>query len=95
MTDSSQTTADLVARLRAIDEDAMYEMPATTKATVEEAAAEIERLRGAWLRVIQSENSCAVIGAPCNAKRCGCAAEQEMLIQEARHAEFGNPSATR
>ena len=59
-----------------------------------EAAAEIERLaaerdllRRAWLGVIQAENSCAslsVIGKPCDAKRCGCAAEQEMLIREAQ-----------
>lgn len=49
--------------------------------------AERDLLREAWLRVIQSENSCAVTGAPCAAKRCGCAAEQEMLIQEARDAE--------
>lgn len=36
--------------------------------------AEVERLRGAWLRVIQAENTCGVTGKPCDAVRCGCAA---------------------
>lgn len=45
--------------------------------------AEIGRLRRAWLRVIQQENSCPATGDGCSAKRCGCAAEQEMLIREA------------
>ena len=44
----------------------------------------LDELRAAWLRVIQAENACVVTGKPCDAKRCGCAAEQEMLIQEAR-----------
>jgi hypothetical protein len=47
---------------------------------------EVERLRAAWLRVIQAENSCQVSGRPCDGKRCGCAAEQEMLIREAEEA---------
>jgi hypothetical protein len=47
-----------------------------------------ELLALAWLRVIQAENSCAVTGKPCReAKRCGCQAEQDMLIQEAKDAE--------
>jgi hypothetical protein len=44
-------------------------------------------IRRAWLRVIQAENTCAVTGSPCHAKRCGCAAEQEMLIEEAARDE--------
>lgn len=48
--------------------------------------AEIRRLRRAWLRVIQQENSCPATGDGCSAKRCGCAAEQEMLIREASDA---------
>lgn len=47
------------------------------------AVAEAVRLRAAWLRVIQAENACAVTGQPCDAKRCGCAAEQAMLVREA------------
>ena len=45
--------------------------------------AERDALRYAWLRVIQAENSCAITGRPCDARRCGCDAEQEMLIREA------------
>lgn len=51
--------------------------------------AEIVRGReatAAWLRVIQAENTCGVTGKPCDAVRCGCAAEQEMLIREAADA---------
>lgn len=48
--------------------------------------AEVERIRSAWLRVIQAENACVVTGTPCDAVRCGCAAEQEMLIREAAEA---------
>jgi hypothetical protein len=40
---------------------------------------EIERLRRGWLKVIQIENSCAATGQPCDAKRCGCEAERELL----------------
>lgn len=43
-------------------------------------------VRTAWLRVIQAENTCGVTGKPCDAVRCGCAAEQEMLIREATEA---------
>ena len=39
-------------------------------------------LRRAWLRVIQSENSCLATGQACAAKRCGCEAEQLLLIEE-------------
>lgn len=47
-------------------------------------ASEVLRLRSAWLRVIQAENSCSVTGQPCrDPRKCGCAAEQEMLILEA------------
>jgi hypothetical protein len=45
-------------------------------------AADRDALRGAWLRVIQAENSCEATGKPCNAKRCGCKAEQDMLIKD-------------
>jgi hypothetical protein len=36
--------SDLVERLRAIGEEEMYQAPATTKATIDEAAEELERL---------------------------------------------------
>ncbi len=51
--------------------------------------AEIVRARemqAAWMRVIQAENTCGVTGKPCDAVRCGCSAEQEMLIREANEA---------
>lgn len=51
--------------------------------------AEASELRAAWLRVIQAENTCAVTGSLCHAKRCGCAEEQQMLIEEARVAMAG------
>lgn len=44
---------------------------------------EASKLRRAWLRVIQAENSCPASGGGCLAKRCGCVAEMEMLINEA------------
>lgn len=43
-----------------------------------------KHLRVAWLRVIQAENTCWVTGMSCDAMRCACAAEQEMLIKEAQ-----------
>ena len=46
------------------------------------AADEIEKLRAGWLRTIQVENSCEMTGHPCNAKRCGCQAEQDTLKKE-------------
>lgn len=46
----------------------------------------VARIYAAWLRVIQTENSCKPTGAPCDAKRCGCVAEQQMLIEEYRAA---------
>ncbi len=49
----------------------------------------VARIYAAWLRVIQTENSCKPPGAPCHAERCGCAAEQQMLIEEYRAAEKG------
>ena len=52
----------------------------------DDARAVVERTRSAWLRVIQAENTCGVTGKPCDAVRCGCAAEQEMLIMEADEA---------
>lgn len=48
---------------------------------------ERDALRDAWLRVIQADNTCAVNGRPCDAKRCGCAEEQEMFIREAADGE--------
>lgn len=50
------------------------------------SAEAVERLRAGWLRVIQTENGCHATGAPCHAERCGCAAEQEILIREAKEA---------
>lgn len=44
---------------------------------------EAAKLRRAWLRVIQAENSCPASGGRCLAKRCGCVAEMEMLVNEA------------
>ena len=46
---------------------------------------EATKVRRAWLRVIQAENSCPASGGGCLAKRCGCVAEMEMLIGEAGH----------
>lgn len=46
---------------------------------------EASKLRRAWLRVIQTENSCPPSGGGCLAKRCGCVAEMQMLIEEAAH----------
>lgn len=46
---------------------------------------ERNRLRAAWLRVIQAENACVVTGTPCSARRCGCWGEQELLIAEMPH----------
>jgi hypothetical protein len=51
------------------------------------AVAALVLVRRAWLRVIQSENSCAVTGKACASKRCACVAEQKMLIREAADAE--------
>ena len=44
---------------------------------------ETSKLRRAWLRVIQAENSCPATGGGCLAKRCGCVVEMEMLVREA------------
>ena len=49
---------------------------------VHKLVVEIDRLRRAWLRVIQAENSCPASGGGCLAKRCGCVAEMELLIGE-------------
>ena len=43
---------------------------------------EAARLRRAWLRVIQAENSCPASGGGCLAKRCACIAEMEMLMRQ-------------
>ena len=45
-----------------------------------EAKGEIARLRGGWLRVIQTENYCRATGLPC-AEKCGCLAEQDELAK--------------
>lgn len=50
----------------------------------------VAKIYAAWLRVIQTENSCKPTGAPCHAQRCGCSAEQEMLIEEYRAAKEVN-----
>ena len=47
----------------------------------------VSKIYAAWLRVIQTENSCKPTGAPCHVERCGCVAEQQMLIEEYRAAE--------
>lgn len=49
---------------------------------IEQLRAEIQRLRRSWLSVIQAENSCPATGGGCLAKRCGCLAEMDMLINE-------------
>jgi len=53
--------------------------------------AEVERVRAAWLLVIQAENSCVANGRCVNAKRCGCVEEMEMLIREHAPALAGAP----
>jgi hypothetical protein len=40
----SNPVSELVEQLRAIGEEEMYQAPATTKATIDKAAAELERL---------------------------------------------------
>ena len=62
---------------------------AVSREDLEIALASEVRLRAAWLRVIQAENACVVTGRPCDAKRCGCAAEQEMLLREAEETNGG------
>ena len=47
--------------------------------------AQQDRLRRAWLRVIQAENSCPASGGGCFTERCGCLAEMELLIGETGH----------
>jgi uncharacterized coiled-coil DUF342 family protein len=49
---------------------------------LQEAQAQVARLRRGWLTTIQVENSCAGSGKPCDAKRCGCIEEMEMLLRE-------------
>lgn len=51
MSEIELKAANLVTRLRAIDEDAMYQEPATTFATVQEAATVIERARDALINI--------------------------------------------
>jgi hypothetical protein len=46
------------------------------------ARAEAVRLRRGWLTTIQVENSCGGSGKPCDAKRCGCVEEMEMLMRD-------------
>lgn len=76
--------ADCVIRI-ALEADARHRADTERDA----ASAEVEIVRRAWLRVIQAENGCAADGACVNNKRCGCAAEQEMLIREAAEARAG------
>ena len=52
--------------------------------TMAEAADEIERLRRAFLREIQRDNSCVFTGERCRPERCDCLAEMEMLVRSAR-----------
>lgn len=88
MTNDQHKTTDIdhAGALRLLASGASWQCQETA-ALLEDAADEIERLRAAWLRVIQAENTCGVTGRPCDARRCGCAAEQEMLIREAEDAE--------
>jgi hypothetical protein len=47
-------------------------------------AEEVKLIRRAWLAVIQAENSCPPSGGGCLSKRCGCLAEMEAIIDDAR-----------
>lgn len=47
----------------------------------------VAKIYAAWLRVIQTKNSCKPTGAPCHVERCGCVAE---LIEEYRAAKEVN-----
>lgn len=76
------TSDEAVERLADI---AIYEGRPQTAATLRALRDERDRLRAAWLRVIQSENSCVATGKPCSARRCGCRGEQELLIAEMPH----------
>jgi hypothetical protein len=57
-------------------------LAAADEAALTAARAEAARLRRGWLTTIQVENSCNATGAPCDAKRCGCVEEMEMLLRE-------------
>jgi hypothetical protein len=45
---------------------------------------ELKLIRRAWLNVIQVENKCRVTMGRCFATRCGCLAEMEAIIDDAR-----------
>lgn len=61
-----------------------YRYMGTNPAIAIEAINTILHLRFAWLSIIQGENSCTITGYPCGAKRCGCEAEQDLLLKEFR-----------
>jgi hypothetical protein len=74
----------LAQKVAALDAKAYAQQANAINAAAERdaATAEAARLRGAWLRVIQSENYCNPSGAECQAKRCGCAKEMELYISD-------------
>lgn len=84
MTDTSAEAVEALAKRLKRDLDwrpgSLCERAA---ATLRALLAERDLLRAAWLRAIQAENACVITGDPCGAKRCGCAAEQEVLIRGA------------
>ncbi|WP_368416648.1 hypothetical protein [Falsiroseomonas sp.] len=85
----ANAAADEIERLRA-ERDEAIATPALYRAEngctrgqrTTQWCGEASKLRRAWLRVIQQENSCPATGGGCLAKRCGCIAEMEMLVSE-------------
>lgn len=78
-------TTDIVERLRhhaKVGDGWTRQDAAEAADKIEELKADTVRLRRAWLSVIQAENSCPATGGGCLAKRCGCQAEMEMLLNE-------------
>lgn len=71
----------------AVEENALVAAcPGTTTNTIkdeiDQLRAEVLKLHRLCLTLIQTENSCPATGGGCLAKRCGCQAEMEMLINE-------------
>lgn len=50
---------------------------------------EAELLRAAFLRCLQQDNDCSVIGRPCHPDKCGCDLEMQTYLDEARDALVG------
>lgn len=89
MASGDHTTRECVTHHHACDcrEAAHAAEVAEWRQRAVDAEEALRDMRRGWLRVIQAENSCPATGGGCLAKRCGCVAEQEMLMREATDAE--------